>query len=108
VDIPSSKIKETIADILKQEGFIKDYHVIPNQKQGILRIRLKYLEDKRSVIEGIRHLSKPSIRVYVKHRDIRPVRSDLGIAILSTSRGVMTNRQAKLQGIGGELLCEVW
>ncbi len=108
VDIPSSKVKERIADILKREGYIQGYQVVPDQKQAILRIRLKYLESKASAIEGIKRISKPSIRIYTKHKGIKPIRNRLGIAILSTSRGVMTNQDAKAQGIGGEVICEVW
>jgi small subunit ribosomal protein S8 len=108
VDIPSSRIKETVADILKREGYIQEYKVLPDQKQGILRIRLKYIENRTSAIEGIRRISKPSIRVYLKTRNIRPVRNRMGISILSTSQGLMTNREARLHGIGGEILCEVW
>jgi small subunit ribosomal protein S8 len=108
VDIPFSKMKEAIADILKQEGYILGYKEISGKGPKKLRVYLKYLEDKSCVIEGIKRVSKPSLRVYVKHQQIRPVRRRMGIAILSTSQGVMTNREAKLKGIGGELLCEVW
>ncbi len=108
VDIPSSKMKEAIAAILKREGYILDYQVIPDNKQNVLRIRLKYLEGKKSAIEHIRRVSKPSVRVYVGKKEIRPVRRYMGIAILSTTAGILTDREARAKGIGGELLCEVW
>lgn len=107
VDAPSSKLLERIAQILLREGYISDFQVIPDNKQGILRVRLKY-EDKTCALTGIRRVSKPSVRIYVKKDEVRPVRNYLGIAILSTSQGVMTDREARRKGIGGELLCEVW
>jgi small subunit ribosomal protein S8 len=108
VDIPSSKMKEAIADLLKREGYIDDFEVLPDNKQNVLRIRLKYLEDKKNAIEGIRRVSKPSIRVYVNRKEVRPVRKYMGVAILSTTQGIITDREARAKGVGGELLCEVW
>jgi small subunit ribosomal protein S8 len=108
VDIPSSKLIERIAQLLKQEGYILDFQVIPDNKQNILQVRYKYLEDKRCAFENIRSVSRPSVRVYVKKDEIRPVRNFLGIAVLSTSIGIMTDREARQKGVGGELLCEVW
>jgi len=108
VDIPSSKLKKSIADLLKREGYIDDCQVLPDNKQNVLRVRLKYLEDKKNAIEGIRRVSKPSIRVYVKAREVRPVRKHMGIAILSTTDGILTDREARAKGVGGEVLCEVW
>jgi small subunit ribosomal protein S8 len=108
VDIPSSKMKEAIADLLKREGYIQDFEVLPDNKQNVLRVRLKYLDDKRNAIEGIRRVSKPSIRVYVGRKDVRPVRKYLGISILSTTHGILTDREARAKGVGGEVLCEVW
>jgi small subunit ribosomal protein S8 len=108
VEAPSSKLLERIAQILMREGYISDFQVIPDNKQGILRVRLKYLEDKKSALTDIRRVSKPSVRIYVKKHEIRPVRNHLGIAILSTSQGIMTDREARQKGVGGELLCEVW
>jgi small subunit ribosomal protein S8 len=108
VDIPSSKIKESIASLLEQEGYILDYQVLPDNKQNVLRIRLKYLEDKKNAIEGIRRVSKPSIRIYVNRKEVRPVRKYMGVAILSTTHGILTDREARAKGVGGEVLCEVW
>ncbi len=108
VDIPFSKIKEAIAEVLKDEGYIAGYKEITSKGHRALRIYLKYLDDKSPVIEGITRVSKPSVRVYVKHEDIRPVRRGMGIAILSTSQGIMTATEAKRRGIGGELICEIW
>ena len=108
VDVPSSKMKEAIAQLLKREGYIEDCEILPDNKQNVLRVRLKYLEDKRNAIEGIRRVSKPSIRVYVNRREIRPVRKHMGVAILSTTQGILTDREARAKGVGGEVLCEVW
>jgi len=108
VEIPSSKIKESIASILMREGYIQDFKVVPDNKQNILHIRLKYQADKTSVIDNIRRVSKPSLRIYNKKHAIRPVRRFTGIAILSTTQGILTDREARSRGLGGELLCEVW
>ncbi len=108
VDIPSSNLKVAIAGLLKREGYIEDFEVLPDNKQNMLRVRLKYLEDRRNAIEGIRRVSKPSIRVYVGRKDVRPVRKYLGVAILSTTQGILTDREARAKGVGGEVLCEVW
>ncbi|ETR74479.1 MAG: 30S ribosomal protein S8 [Candidatus Magnetoglobus multicellularis str. Araruama] len=107
VDIPNSNIKTEIARILKSEGFIKHYKVIPDDKQGQLRIYVKY-DKKDSVITGIQRISKPSRRVYTKSKEIEPVLNGLGIAIYSTSKGIMTDKQAKKENAGGEYLCKVW
>ena len=108
VDIPSSKMKESIAGLLQREGYIQDYEVLPDNKQNVLRVRLKYLDDKNNAIEGIRRISKPSIRVYVNRNEVRPVRKYMGISILSTNQGILTDREARAKGVGGEVLCEVW
>lgn len=108
VDIPSSKMKEAIAGLLQREGYILDYQVLPDNKQNMLRVRLKYLEDKQNAIEGIRRVSKPSIRVYLNRKEVRPVRRHMGVAILSTTQGILTDREARAKGVGGEVLCEVW
>jgi small subunit ribosomal protein S8 len=108
VDIPSSKLKEAIAALLKREGYVQDFQVLPDDKQNVLRVELKYLEDKRNAIEGLRRVSKPSIRVYVNRKDVRPVRKYMGVAILSTTQGILTDREARAKGVGGEVLCEVW
>ena len=108
VDIPSSKLKEAIAGLLKREGYIHDFQVMPDNKQDVLQVHLKYLDDKTNAIEGLRRVSKPSIRVYVNRKEVRPVRKYMGVAILSTTQGILTDREARAKGIGGEVLCEVW
>ncbi len=108
VDIPSSKIKVAIAALLKREGYILDYEVRPDSKQNILHIKLKYLSDNSNAIESIKRVSKPSVRIYVGKDDIKPVRRYMGIAIISTTNGILTDREAKTKGIGGELIGEVW
>jgi len=108
VDIPSSKIKEAVAGVLKREGYILDYEIRQDNKQNILRVRLKYLEDKSGAMENIQRVSKPSMRVYVPKDGVRPVRRYAGIAILSTNLGLLTDREARNRGVGGEVLCQVW
>ena len=108
VDIPASKLKKSIAEILKTEGYIKGYDVIDDGKQGIIRVQLKYTNDKERVITGIKRISKPGLRVYVKNSEIPKVLGGLGIAILSTSKGVATDRKAREEGTGGEVICYVW
>ena len=108
VDVPGSKIKTEIARILKEEGFVKNYKFLKDGKQGILRIYLKYAEGKSAAIYGIQRNSKPSRRIYLKSKDIKPVFNGMGISILSTSKGIMTDKMARQQKIGGELLCSVW
>ena len=108
VDIPSSKLKVNIARILKEEGFIRNYKVYKDNKQGILRVFLKYNEDNAPVIKGLKRVSKPSRRVYVGSDEIPPVLSGLGVGILSTSKGIMSDREARRQGVGGEMMCAVW
>ncbi|EAX47589.1 ribosomal protein S8 [Thermosinus carboxydivorans Nor1] len=108
VDIPASKIKEAIARILKEEGFIKDYEVIDDGKQGILRVSLKYGANREKVITGIKRISKPGLRVYAKKDQLPRVLGGLGIAIISTSKGIMTDKQARHQGLGGEVIAYVW
>ena len=108
VDIPGSKMKVDIAKILKDEGYIRNYKFIKDGKQGILRIYLKYGSAQESVIYGLNRVSRPSRRVYVKSKDIKPVFNGLGTAIISTSRGVMTDRKARKENLGGEILCNIW
>ncbi len=108
VDIPSSKMKVEIARILKEEGYITDYRVIKDNKQGILRIFLKYDENKRSAISGLKRVSRPGLRIYRDKESIPKVLSGLGVAIISTSKGIMTDRQARKVGVGGEVICFVW
>ena len=108
VDIPGSKMKVDIARILKEEGYIRNYKFIKDGKQGILRIYLKYGSGQESVIYGMQRVSRPSRRVYVKGKDIKPVFNGLGTAILSTSKGVMSDRKARMENIGGEIICNIW
>ena len=108
VDIPASKMKTSIARILKEEGYIKNFKLIRDEKQGVLRVHLKYASAREATIVGLKRISKPGCRVYVGHDSIPRVLNGLGIVILSTSKGIMTDRQAKSAGIGGELLCSVW
>lgn len=108
VDIPSSNMKVSIASVLKNEGFIKNYKIISDQRQGILRVYLKYVNEKDSVINEIKRVSKPGSRVYVRSEDIPKVKNGYGVAIISTSKGIVTDKVARQEGVGGELLCTVW
>ena len=108
VDVASSTLKVNIATVLRAEGFIKNFKVIADNKQGILRIYLKYIDDKDSVINEIKRISKPGSRVYVGSDDIPRVKNGMGIVILSTSKGILTDKSAQEAGVGGELLCTVW
>lgn len=108
VDVPSSRIKTDIAKVMLEERFINNYKVITDKKQGILRLYLKYDQEEESVIKGLRRISTPGRRVYAPKSKIPRVQGNLGIAILSTSKGVMTNKEAKRVGCGGEVLCYVW
>ncbi|MBM3239818.1 30S ribosomal protein S8 [Candidatus Poribacteria bacterium] len=108
VEIPASKFKEQIARILYEEGYIRNYRFIEGSKQGILRVYLKYGENKEKVITQIKRISKPGRRVYVREEQLSRVLGGLGISILSTSQGIMTGAQCRKAGVGGELLCHVW
>lgn len=108
VDIPASKLKSELARVLKDEGFIKNFKFIQDGKQGVLRVYLRYSPPQKSVIYGLERVSKPSRRVYVKSKDIKPVFNGMGIAILSTSKGIMTDKTARKENVGGEILCNVW
>lgn len=108
VDIPASNIKKEIAQILLDEGFIGGFDVIEDGKQGIIRIELKYGKYNEKVISGIKRISKPGLRVYVKSDEIPKVLGGLGIAILSTSKGIKTDKDARKEGMGGEVICYVW
>ena len=108
VDIPSSKTKVSIAKLLKEEGYIKNYKLIKDKKQGILRLYLRYDAENLPIIGGLERISKPSCRVYVRHDKIPLVLNGLGTAVLSTSKGILTDREARKQRVGGELLCKVW
>lgn len=108
VDIPGSNMKKSVADILLEEGFIKGFDVIEDGKQGIIRVQLKYGQDKEKIITGIKRISKPGLRVYVKSDEVPRVLGGLGIAILSTSKGLLTDKVARNQNLGGEVICYVW
>lgn len=108
VDIPASRLKEQLCQVLEREGFIEEFERIDDNKQGLLRVSLRYTEEGEPVIQGLRRRSRLSLRYHVRCTDIKPVRSGLGISILTTSRGVMTGKQARDQRVGGEVLCEVW
>jgi len=108
VDIPSSNMKKQIAQILMDEGYIKSFRLIEDNKQGIIRITLKYTENKAQVIQGLRRVSKPGLRIYANSKDMPKVMKGLGIAIVSTSKGVMTDKKARSENIGGEVLAFVW
>lgn len=108
VDIPASKMKKAIAEILLQEGYIKNYQLIDDGTQGIIRVALKYGPGREKVISGLRRVSKPGLRVYAGANEIPQVLRGLGIAIISTSKGVITDRVARKENVGGEVLAFVW
>jgi small subunit ribosomal protein S8 len=108
VDIPGSKLKTELAKVMKSEGYIRNYKFIKDGKQGILRIYLKYGDNQSHVILEMNRVSKPSRRVYVNASDIKPIYNGLGVAILSTSKGILTDRQARKDNIGGEILCTIF
>lgn len=108
VDIPASNMKKAIAPILLDEGYIASYKVIEDDKQGVIRVTLKYGENKSQVITGLRRVSKPGLRIYSNVEDMPKVMKGLGIAIVSTSKGIMTDREARKQNVGGEVLAFVW
>ncbi len=108
IDIPASRMKASLARIMKEEGFIKNYKFIRDDKQGILRVNIKYGDGREGAVTGAKRVSRSGRRVYVGHLEIPKVLNGMGISILSTSRGVMTDRQARKEGVGGELLCAVW
>ena len=105
VDIPASKIKKSIAGILAEEGYIKGFDVIEDDKQGTIRVQMKYGPDKEKVISGIKKISKPGLKVYAKASDVPRVLGGLGIAIISTSNGVISDKEARKLGVGGEVIC---
>lgn len=107
-EMPSSKLKVAIAKVLKEEGFIKDYQVLDNRPFKVLRIELQYTGKKEPVLTGIKRVSKPGLRVYTKASQIPRVYGGLGLAVISTPKGVMSGRQARRQNLGGEVICHVW
>lgn len=108
VDIPASNIKREIAEILLKEGYIKNYDVIEDDKQGMIRVELKYGQNGEKVISGIKRISKPGLRVYAKANEVPKVLGGLGIAIISTSNGIISDKSARTEGVGGEVICYVW
>ena len=108
VDIPASNMKKSIAQILVDEGYVKSYQVIEDGKQGVIRMTLKYVDGKTPVISGLRRVSKPGLRIYSNCEDMPRVMRGLGIAIVSTSKGVMTDKRARKENVGGEVLAFVW
>ncbi|UWG99176.1 30S ribosomal protein S8 [Dehalobacter sp. DCM] len=108
VEIPASSIKKDLAELLKQEGFIKDYEYIDDSKQGVLRLYLKYGPNRERVISGLKRISRPGLRVYAKKDQIPKVLGGLGVAVISTSKGIMPDRKARTEGLGGEVICYIW
>jgi len=108
VDVPASKIKVEIAKILKEEGFIKSYKIIKDKKQGILRITMKYTQENEPVLSGLKRISKPGRRVYVGKDKIPRVMGGVGVAVITTPNGVLSDKACRFQGVGGEVLCYVW
>ena len=108
VDVPASKMKKSIAEILADEGYIKGFDVIDDNKQGTIRIEMKYGAGKERVISGIKKISKPGLKVYAKAEDVPKVLGGLGVAIISTSKGVISDKEARKLGVGGEVICYVW
>ena len=108
VDIPASNLKKSIAEILLEEGYIKNFQIVEDGKQGIIRVTLKYAAGKQKVIHGLKRVSKPGLRIYSNCEDMPKVMNGLGIAIVSTSKGVMTDKKARQANVGGEILAFVW
>jgi small subunit ribosomal protein S8 len=108
VEIPASKVKRAVAEILKDEGFVKDFDLVEDGKQGMLRVSLKYGPNREKVITGLKRISKPGLRVYASKEQLPRVLGGLGIAIISTSKGIMTDKKARKEGLGGEVLAYVW
>jgi len=108
VDIPASNVKKAITQILADEGYIKSFQIVDDGKQGVIRVTLKYTEDRTPVISGLRRVSKPGLRIYSSCEDMPKVRKGLGIAIVSTSKGIMTDKKARALNVGGEVLAYIW
>lgn len=108
VEIPASKMKKNIAEILIKEGYIRSYEVTEDDKQGIIKVQMKYGADKQKVISGIKRISKPGLKVYAKSNEVPKVLGGLGVAIISTSNGLITDKEARSLGVGGEVICYVW
>ncbi len=108
VDIPASNVKKAITEILADEGYIKGFQIVDDGKQGIIRVTLKYTDNRTPVITGLRRVSKPGLRIYTSCEDMPKVRKGLGIAIVSTSKGIMTDKKARALNVGGEVLAYIW
>jgi small subunit ribosomal protein S8 len=108
VEIPNSRMKRALAEIMKAEGFLRNYDKIEDGKQGVLRLYLKYGPNKQKVISGLKRISKPGLRVYVQKDEVPKVLGGLGIAVISTPKGLMTDKQARQDGLGGEVICYIW
>ena len=108
VDIPASNLKKSIAEILLEEGFIKNFQIVEDGKQGIIRVTLKYAQGKQKVIHGLRRVSKPGLRIYASKDELPKVLGGLGVAVISTSKGIMTDKKARNLGIGGEVMAYIW
>lgn len=108
VEIPASKMKKAIAEILKEEGYIADFEMIEDDKQGMIKVTMKYGANKEKVISGIKKISKPGLKVYAKAGEVPKVLGGLGIAIVSTSKGIVSDKEARKLGVGGEVICYVW
>ena len=108
VEMPTSKLKVAVLKILKEEGFITDYELVKGKPERLIKIKLRYNEDNKSIISGIERVSKPGLRIYTQHNEIPRVYGGVGIAILSTPKGVITGQKARKEGVGGEVLCYVW
>jgi small subunit ribosomal protein S8 len=108
IDVPASNTKRAIAELLVREGYLRDVKFIEEGPQGVLRIHLKYTDDKKSVIEGIERISRPGLRIYADKGSIPKVLGGFGTSVLSTSKGILTGHQARIAGVGGEVICKVW
>jgi len=108
VEVPASKVKRALAEILKNEGYIKNYEYIEDNKQGTIKLYLKYGPNKEKVITGLKRISRPGLRIYAKKGEIPKVLGGLGIAVISTSKGILTDKQARREGVGGEVICYIW
>ena len=108
VDIPASRLKVEIAKIMKEEGFIKSYKIIKDKKQGVLRVTLKYAPDSKPIVEGLKRISKPGRRVYVGKDEVPSVMGGMGIAVVTTPKGILTDKACRREGVGGEVLCYIW
>jgi len=108
VEVPASKLKKAVSEIFKEEGFVKDVEYVEDGKQGVIRLYLKYGKDSQKVITGLKRISKPGLRVYANKDEIPRVLGGLGVAVISTSQGVLTDKKARQAGVGGEVICYIW